>query len=80
MNRPRNAKASWAEIAHHTISFEQISVERRGERKEKKKIPTNSHEAHSRNSQDTHAKLSKNIRKNRIIRLNRLFDDVKMGL
>jgi hypothetical protein len=29
---------------------------------------------------DDFAKLSKNIRKNRIIRLNRLFDDVKMGL
>ena len=42
-------RSSWPEIAHHTISFEQISVEGRN-----KKKSTNSHEAHGKKIPKTH--------------------------
>lgn len=68
-------------MARDCSSYNFVRTDLCGEKEKiEKRNSTNSHEAHGKRIPRTHAKVSKNIRKNRIIRLNRLFSDVKTGL
>ena len=65
-----------AEIAHQTISLDRC----RDKEKTRKKKSTNSHEAHGKKIPRTEALNFTKTSADRVIRLNKLFSDVKTGL